>query len=110
MLHIEKYNHEASHYAFFSILRSIPPLDLNIFLSTPPTHALPCMTGSFAPTQTSKQLIILYILIYLLESKWDEKRFWIRWMQTFPEFNLLLVFNLCNLDLLVLFPNKSMSL
>jgi hypothetical protein len=50
-----------------------------------------------------------YFNLIFLESKWDEKRFWIKWKQTFHEFNLLLVFTLCNFDLLVPFPNKSMS-
>jgi hypothetical protein len=81
------------------------PLDLNIFC---PRSSLQ-MTGNFAPIQTSKSLIILCILIFL-ESKWDEKKFWIRWKQTFPQFNLLLVFNLCNSHLLVSLSNKSMSL
>jgi len=51
------------------------PLDLNIFLST--HTSCPCsylqMTHSFAPIQTSKPLIILYISIYLFRKQIGRK-------------------------------------
>jgi len=57
-------------------------------------YSSPIVRNGFShPFKMIHKIIVLYILIFtfFLDNIWEDKRFWTKWIKTFPELNLLLI-------------------
>jgi hypothetical protein len=89
-------SHSSSHY-FLQFPVTAPYVQIHSSAPIPKYHHSLCfsliVTDQVSnPYTTTRKMIVLYILIFiLLGNKWDDRRFWTEWQQAVPEFNLLLI-------------------